>query len=106
MAHKEPSRLDFHCLQMYVRIYLMSKVNRLYQKQMFKLMDKKLVTILRPIFSLSRYMIKAFFKHAVPLSSEAKFLKFGLSLCLPLYFLNVSSESSSETRVRTGLKIT
>ena len=29
-AHKEPSHLDFHCLQMYVRIYLMSAVTRLY----------------------------------------------------------------------------
>ena len=25
-AHKEPSHLDFHCLQMYVIIYLMSEV--------------------------------------------------------------------------------
>ena len=29
-AHKEPSHLDFHCLQTYVRIYLMSEVTRLY----------------------------------------------------------------------------
>ena len=29
-AHKEPSHLDFHCSQMYVRIYLMSEVTRLY----------------------------------------------------------------------------
>ena len=29
MAHKEPSHLDFHCLQMYVRIYVMSEVTRL-----------------------------------------------------------------------------
>ena len=29
---KEPSHLDFHCLQMYVRIYLMAEVTRLYPK--------------------------------------------------------------------------
>ena len=26
----EPSHLDFHCLQTYVRVYLMSEVTRLY----------------------------------------------------------------------------
>ena len=29
-AHKEPSHLDLHCLQMCVRIYLMSKFSQLY----------------------------------------------------------------------------
>ena len=29
-AHKEPSHLDLHCLQVCVRIYLMSDVTRLY----------------------------------------------------------------------------
>ena len=29
-AYKEPYRLDFHCLQMYVRIYMMSEFTRLY----------------------------------------------------------------------------
>ena len=29
-AHKEPSLQDVHCLLMYVRIYLMSEVTRLY----------------------------------------------------------------------------
>ena len=29
MANKEPSYLDFHCLQMYVQIYLMSEATRL-----------------------------------------------------------------------------
>ena len=29
MAHKKSSYLDFHCLQRYVRIYLMSEVTRL-----------------------------------------------------------------------------
>ena len=29
-AHKEPSQLDFHCLQTCVRIYLMSEFTRLY----------------------------------------------------------------------------
>ena len=29
-AHKEPSHLDFHCLQMHVRIYLMSEVTYFY----------------------------------------------------------------------------
>ena len=28
-AHKEPSHLDFHCLQMFVRNYLMSEFTRL-----------------------------------------------------------------------------
>ena len=31
-AHKELSHLDFHCLQMCVRIYLMSEFTRLYPK--------------------------------------------------------------------------
>ena len=30
MRRQEPSRLIFHCLQMYVRVYLMSEVTRLY----------------------------------------------------------------------------
>ena len=30
MAHKEPFYLDFNCLQMYVRIYLVSEVTGLY----------------------------------------------------------------------------
>ena len=29
-AHKEPFHLDLHCLQMCVRIYLMSELTRLY----------------------------------------------------------------------------
>ena len=29
-AHKEPSHLDFHCLQIRVRIYLMSEFTRHY----------------------------------------------------------------------------
>ena len=41
-------------------------------------------------------MIKAFLKHAMKLSSEAKSLKFGLNLCLLVYFVNVSSESSND----------
>ena len=30
-VHNEPSHLDFHCLQMFVQIYLMSEVTRLYR---------------------------------------------------------------------------
>ena len=29
-VHKEPSHLDFHCLQMYVRIYLVFEATWLY----------------------------------------------------------------------------
>ena len=31
-AHKVPSHLEFYCLQMYVRIYLMSEVTWIYAK--------------------------------------------------------------------------
>ena len=35
-AHKEPSHPDFQCLQMYVRIYLMSEDIRLYPTSLKK----------------------------------------------------------------------
>ena len=42
MAHKEPSHLDLHCLQMCVRIYLMSEYTRLYPTcSFFSLFQKR-----------------------------------------------------------------
>ena len=54
-AHQEPSHLDVHCLQMYVQIYLMYEVTRLYP------------TLKNPIYQLSHVQLSGsrirFFNH-------------------------------------------
>ena len=46
-AHKETSHLDFQCLQMYVYIYLMSEVTRLYPICAHEIMELTSVTDLQ-----------------------------------------------------------
>ena len=77
LAHKEPSHLDFQCLQMYVRIYLISEVTwfnltsngmrkptmqlcitrRLSRLRVFWLHEKALVLSCHPIVIVRLYFI-------------------------------------------------